>query len=506
MEKQLTLLAVVVFMFFSSAFAGTYSGGAGEPNDPYLIATAEDMNEIGVDSNDWGAHFLVICDINMADYTGTQFNIIGNDSNAFTGVFDGNGHTISNFTYQCTDTHNIGIFGDVDDPNAKIKDVTLIDHDVNAAGNSDHVGSLVGWLKNGAISGCAVEGGSVSGYRWTGGLVGCNRQGTISDCYATVSVSGFRNYTGGLVGENYLGTITNCYATGEVSGYCYAGGLVGFNLGTIPNCYATGNVSGDDATGGLAGTNWGTISNCYATGGVSGGDYFPGGLVGVNEGAFYNCYATGTVSGEHDTGGLVGENTGTISNCHATGAVDGNSCTGGLVGDIDGGVISNCYATGSVTGCWRTGGLAGENAGTILNCYEAGDITGEYWWAGGLVGDNYYGTIENCYATGSVTGGWNVGGLVGDNCMGDPVLDSFWDVETTGQSTSDGGIGKTTAEMKTESTFTDAGWDFIEVWNIGENQTYPFLRVYLAGDINHDDIVNFYDFAILAGRWLEGSD
>ena len=86
----------------------------------------------------------------------------------------------------------------------------------------------------------------------------------------------------------------------------------------------------------------------------------------------------------------------------------------------------------------------------------------------------------------------------------DLVTVSFWDKDTSGQMTSAGGEGKTTAEMQTESTFTDAGWDFIEIWDIGENQTYPFLRTHLAGDINHDDIVNFYDLAIIAGHWLQG--
>jgi len=84
------------------------------------------------------------------------------------------------------------------------------------------------------------------------------------------------------------------------------------------------------------------------------------------------------------------------------------------------------------------------------------------------------------------------------------VNTSFWDIETGGP---DNAIGTPlpTVEMQTDSIFTDAGWDFIDVWNIGENQTYPFLRVYSAGDINHDDIVNFYDLAILAGQWLEGN-
>jgi len=78
-----------------SVRAGTYSGGDGSPENPYLIATAEDMNDIGANPDDWDAHFLLVADINLADYTGTQFNIIG----GFTGVFDGNDHTISNFTY-----------------------------------------------------------------------------------------------------------------------------------------------------------------------------------------------------------------------------------------------------------------------------------------------------------------------------------------------------------------------------------------------------------------------
>ncbi|MHC4616544.1 MAG: hypothetical protein ACYTEQ_02190, partial [Planctomycetota bacterium] len=64
-------------------------------------------------------------------------------------------------------------------------------------------------------------------------------------------------------------------------------------------------------------------------------------------------------------------------------------------------------------------------------------------------------------------------------------------------------IGKTTAEMQTESTFTDAGWDFVEVWDIGEGQTYPFLRTHSAGDLNHSGLVDWHDFAILAGHWLQ---
>jgi hypothetical protein len=84
------------------------------------------------------------------------------------------------------------------------------------------------------------------------------------------------------------------------------------------------------------------------------------------------------------------------------------------------------------------------------------------------------------------------------------VTASFWDIDTSGQATSAGGTGKTTAQMQTQSTFTDYGWDFVEIWNIGENQTYPYLRQYPAGDLNHNGRVDLIDFAIFADHWLEG--
>ena len=61
--------------------------------------------------------------------------------------------------------------------------------------------------------------------------------------------------------------------------------------------------------------------------------------------------------------------------------------------------------------------------------------------------------------------------------------------------------GKTTAEMMQEATFTN--WDFVEIWNIGENQTYPYLRFYSVADLNHDGCVDFIDVAILGKHWLE---
>ena len=87
---------------------------------------------------------------------------------------------------------------------------------------------------------------------------------------------------------------------------------------------------------------------------------------------------------------------------------------------------------------------------------------------------------------------------------------SYWDIETSGVANMcgpgssvtgcDDTKGRTTSQLHQQSTFTD--WDFINVWNIGENQTCPYLRTFLASDINKDGIVNLLDLSIMGERWL----
>ncbi len=181
--------------------------------------------------------------------------------------------------------------------------------------------------------------------------------------------------------------------------------------------------------------------------------------------------------------GLFGHTTGNISNI---GLINVNATSnvlynliGGLVGYQGVGIITNSYSTGSISG-ESAGGLVGWNiGGTITNSYSTASVTGSYG-GGGLVGgmgsydcgDNC-GSVTNSYSTGSITGSYMVGGLVGNN-NGGTVNNSFWDKETSGQATSDGGTGKTTAEMKTLATFSDASWDISANVNY-LNNGYPYL-------------------------------
>jgi hypothetical protein len=319
------------------------------------------LNDIGNHVEDFNKHFVMVNDINLSEYTGTQFNIIGS-GHSFCGVFDGNGHAISNFTYD-GEGANVGLFGclqfacflDLSWP--VIKDLTLIDPNVNAP-----------------------SGGSA------GGLVGSFGDGTVRDC----------------------------------------------------------RIQGGRISGGV------------------------------------NC----------STGGLVGDNAGIIEKCSSTASVSGGYYVGGLVGAM-------------------IEFKVGMEIDLISNCYSAGSVSGPANFIGGLVGGNAH-TVEYSYSSGQVAPDANAGGLVGYSHEYAPYTACFWDsdvnpdVNGIGNMTDPNVIGKTTAEMMRESTFTDAGWDFVEVWDIGENQTYPFLRVHPTGDINHDDTVNFFDVAILADHWLEG--
>jgi len=343
--------------------------------------------------------------------------------------------------------------------------LALIDPNV-AAGTGDYVGPLVGRLKRGTIHNCSVQGGGSSGEWYVGGLVGQSyRDCTILSCYANVIVSGFRD-VGMLAGSNQLRSeISDCHVAGNVSGVGNGlGGLVGWNSGSVLNCYVTGTVLADH-------------------------DYV-GGLIGINYfGTILNCHATVVVEGEDIVGGLVGENQGPISRCSATGTVSGTSTyVGGLVG-----YNSDAFDIMGV-------------AASILNSYATASVSGDIR-VGGLIGDSYDAAISNCYAAGSVSGMEDIGGLVGVDGKGS-YTKCFWDSDVnTGldgiSNKSDPNVmGKTTVEMQKEATFT--GWDFVEIWNIGENQTYPYLRVYPAGDLNHDGVVNLPDFAIFADHWLAG--
>ncbi len=217
------------------------------------------------------------------------------------------------------------------------------------------------------------------------------------------------------------------------------------------------------------------------------------------------------VIGDRGVGSLIGRVTGNsntlIKRCAAVdGAVEGTGATGGLIGS------SNSFQTSpggdenpfvrysfSEIDVTYTGGGGGDKFGGLVGCSQKGTIENSYASGtvsvdgaervGGLAGCiDLRGKVVNSYSVGlvDVTNSLDVGGLVG-NLEGPgqnigTVENSFWDTETSGQSDSAGGTGRTTSEMQDIETFSDAGWDIAEVdevdgeiWQINSGQSYPLL-------------------------------
>jgi len=159
------------------------------------------------------------------------------------------------------------------------------------------------------------------------------------------------------------------------------------------------------------------------------------------------------------------------------------------------------------------GGLIGINRGTVRNASATGSVHGSDG-VGGLVGQNV-GTVSEALASGSVNGSTTVGGLVGDNFDG-PISDSYWDIETSGQSTSAGGTGLTTAQMTGETARTNmTGLAFGTAWQTRPDD-YPVL-IALSDEIDpttciadavsgDDDTISLSEIQKAINWWAEGTE
>ncbi|MGB6873261.1 MAG: GLUG motif-containing protein [Dehalococcoidia bacterium] len=433
----------------------------------YLIKDVNDFKSLLAFGQDGALKFRLKNDLDLGDEPNFYIPYLA-------GEFNGNGRKIANLSFSFDFISQVGLFGYL--------------------------------ASGGAVTGVSAENVNITGNTLIGGLVGEN-DGTVSNSYSTGRVAG-NSYVGGLVGWiGYSGgTVSNSY-------YSYDEVLInGKNIITI------GALFNEDFDQWLANDKFLDVNERlsqedghYLINDVSDfkqllafgqGDSLKFRLKNdlnlETEANFYIPYLTGEFDGNghkiwnlslhFDSVAQVGlfgylGSDGKVSEVGVENVnVTGDQDVGGLVGGSVG-TVSNSYSTGSVTGNQDVGGLVGWNGGTVRNSYSSGSVIGR-WGVGGLVGWNYGGTVSNSYSTGSAPSDWRVGGLVGAN-QG-RVSNSFWDTETSGQSTSDGGTGKTTAEMKKIDTFSGAGWNIVAVanpstrnttyiWNIVDNVTYPFL-------------------------------
>lgn len=251
--------------WFAGLVNGTLSGVA-QNKSANAVLTAD----IVVNAN------VLKSDGTLNEGTFKEWTPIATSASPYTGIFDGQNHTISGLYFNQENSYDVGLFG----------------------------------RNNGKIANAGILDSYFYGTSKVGGVCGNNYTGTISNCYNTGSVSGIGT-AGGVSGYNYTGSITNCYNTGNVSGSSgFVGGVSGYNDGgTITNCYNVGSVGGSGYVGGVNGWNKGIITNCYNTGSVSGTGVNVGGVIGRNESnaSITNCYYDSTIY----TGNAIGANDGT---------------------------------------------------------------------------------------------------------------------------------------------------------------------------------------------------
>jgi len=251
---------------FSSGITGAavFSGGDGTPESPYEITNCTELQAM---NENLTANYVLMNDINCSDTktwnSGAGFVPIGDFQHAFTGIFDGQNHTINGLFINRPDDagiEGVGLFSYLKD-GAVIRNVGLININITGAA---YTGGLLSYGETGfSVSNCYVTGtvkgvwvnGQALGAVAVGGLIGQSQDGSVTNCYANVNVSSDWDMIGGLIGLND-GYLSNCYATGSVIGNRQIGGLTG-SLGenyNVTNSFATGTVTGNSDVGGLIGT------------------------------------------------------------------------------------------------------------------------------------------------------------------------------------------------------------------------------------------------------------
>lgn len=434
-----------------------YSGGLGTKNDPFLIANQSDLNFAG---DDFDNHFKLIADLDMTFSPSIE---------DFSGVFDGNGHTIRNLNFE-QNSDDIALFCYAD--SAVIKNLRL--ENVNIIGNAKYVGCLISRQFGGEVRNCSVEGKikiADAPECYAGLLVGYQSDCVVTDCCAagTLDISTSSEcHAGGLIGyQLFDSTVENCSSNCSViakssSSYVDAGGLIGSQTGLVTNCSSAGSILANalsdlsyhsSKAGGLVGSSRGTINNSHTTSSVTSialsCEASAGGLAGRQYygGKITNCFNKGAVKSESTknarSGGLIGTQTsGNADCCYNTGDVNVSECTlsysGGLIGYQDTGKCTYSYNTGAVNSCGSSGGVIGAQYKNSISrdCKNAGKITSafsiksNFSFVGGVIAVQSDSMAENCYNSGIVASiltfsnkpiQCSIGGLIGRQYTGEVI-------------------------------------------------------------------------------------
>lgn len=314
-------------------------------------------------------------DFNMSGYDfpgiGSATRSSGNATgNVFQGVFDGNGHTISNLAISYDGNEgdtSVGFIPNLDGSDAALKNVNF--SSVNIQGGVAEQAGVVGIVTNGATISNVTVTGHVSSKEAGAGIAGrILKSGTITSCVNNANVTVTDYNAGGIVGAAYY---TQTGTTMQVSG-----------------CTNNGTITSVTSVGGIAGLSCAEVSGCTNNGKVNGGASSVGGVVGEQNTAGFvkDCVNTADVqitdfaSTAYGTGGVVGwvrynalgtsyerQNSIEVTGCTNYGSVSGNTGVGGIVGTWY--MCGNCsgnfnYAPSLVAANTFVAGIVGDSQWT----------------------------------------------------------------------------------------------------------------------------------------------
>jgi hypothetical protein len=260
MKTRLFFISILsAFAVNASAFSGT---GGGTPDSPYIITTAEQLNEA---RNDLSASYRLGADIDLTAWIDANSPVAGwepvgfgtlTDPHPFTGNFDGNGHFITGLWINRPDNDYIGLFGQVTGV-VSFRNLGVKTAEGKSIKGKESVGGIAGWLTNiettntALFSNCCVI-GDIEGAKNVGAIIGLNNwvHPTLENCYAGGSIKSTGDGAGGLLGSTWGNTnidIKKCYAFNSVEAAASgsAGGILGSASANSPqNIYISISYSG----------------------------------------------------------------------------------------------------------------------------------------------------------------------------------------------------------------------------------------------------------------------
>lgn len=391
--------------FGSITYRANYFAGRGTEEEPYLIASAIQLDRIR-DFKDMGLFFEQIAEIDFTDYVSPFYSDYetngfepigdGDNGNYFVGHYNGNDFPIKGVFIDRQDRDNVSIFGSMS--NSEISNIYVSnEHGGYVKGNCS-VAAIVSTLFDSKISSCTNEIDIYAEGNSVGGIVGYSEYdsmpSTIEFCENRGNITSADGNTGGIVGYIYEAQIVSCINNGNIeAGYSTGGIIGGGDAINITDCTNYGSIIGFDNTGGICGyTSWGTeLSGCINNGLITAYSYEFGGIIGYFEG-------NGRISYCQNNGSVVG-------------VVDDDYCAedaGGIVGyacsEGEELIIENSTNTADIVSGNYAAGIVAYNDGTsIYHCTNSGRITAEMDYAAGIIGyycGEFY--LEWCVNTGEI--------------------------------------------------------------------------------------------------------